>query len=96
MYLCGFTLIVRGNLVNTILLFGLLIISGYVVGLMVKKVPLISGSGIPQVEGILMKKLKGSWLSVLINKFVGGLIAFRSWIIARKRRPFCSNGSQYR
>jgi len=36
---------------------GALIIIGYIVGLMVKHEPMISGSGIPQVEGVLLRKL---------------------------------------
>ena len=35
---------------------------------------MISGSGIPQVEGILTRRLKMNWFTVLYNKFIGGLI----------------------
>ncbi|MDU4910097.1 chloride channel protein [Clostridium baratii] len=49
---------------------------GYIVGRMVEKNPMISGSGIPQIEG----SLKGYFniknpLKILINKFVGGVLA---------------------
>ena len=38
-----------------------LIVGGYIVGNMIKKNPMISGSGIPQVEGILMGHLNMNW-----------------------------------
>ncbi|MDU1854795.1 MAG: chloride channel protein [Clostridium baratii] len=49
---------------------------GYIVGRMVEKNPMISGSGIPQIEG----SLKGYFniknpLTILINKFIGGVLA---------------------
>ena len=43
------------------ILFIILIILGFIVGKMVKKEPMISGSGIPQVEGILTRNLKQNW-----------------------------------
>ncbi|WP_064611983.1 ClC family H(+)/Cl(-) exchange transporter [Streptobacillus moniliformis] len=39
------------------------------------KYPLISGSGIPQVMGLIQKKVKFNWLPELITKFFSGLLA---------------------
>ena len=47
-----------------------LLLIGYIVGLMVKHEPMISGSGIPQVEGVLLRKLDMSWWRVIIGKFL--------------------------
>ncbi len=52
-----------------------LIIIGYIVGLAVKYEPMISGSGIPQVEGVLLRKLNMTWWKVIIGKFVGGVLS---------------------
>lgn len=53
----------------------LFIILGYILGAMVKKEPMVGGSGIPQVEGVLLRKLEMKWFKVILNKFVGGSIA---------------------
>jgi len=53
---------------------GFLIIIGYIVGLMIKHEPMISGTGIPQVEGVLLTKLDMIWWRVLIGKFIGGIL----------------------
>lgn len=52
-----------------------LIIIGYIVGLMVKNEPMISGSGIPQVEGVLLRKLDMTWWRVILGKFIGGVLS---------------------
>lgn len=51
------------------LFIGLAFLS-WLVGRMVRKNPMISGSGIPQVEGQIMGYLKNNWLSTLILKFI--------------------------
>ena len=49
------------------------ILMGMAVQFMLSKYPLISGSGIPQVSGLLTKKVKFKWFGELITKFVGGI-----------------------
>ena len=61
----------RHNFIIVPFIFLTLIALGYIVGKCLKKQPMISGSGIPQVEGILTRNLKINWFSVLFYKFVG-------------------------
>lgn len=37
--------------------------------------PMISGSGIPQVKGAVLRQINMKWLKVLVLKFVGGILA---------------------
>jgi H+/Cl- antiporter ClcA len=56
-----------------------LAIVGIIVGLMVKDESMISGSGIPQIEGILTGYFKApSPVKVVLYKFVGGVLAIGS------------------
>lgn len=55
-------------------IFIILVALGYIVAQQVKREPMISGSGIPQVEGILTRRIKINWFRVLVNKFIGGLL----------------------
>ncbi len=59
-----------------ILGFIILLIIGYIVGLILKHDPMIGGSGIPQIEGLLKGFLiiKNPF-KILIGKFVGGVLA---------------------
>ena len=41
--------------------FIVLILVGLLIGLLIKKEPVIRGSGIPQIEGLLQKKFDMSW-----------------------------------
>ncbi|WP_297439542.1 ClC family H(+)/Cl(-) exchange transporter [uncultured Clostridium sp.] len=56
-----------------------LAIAGFIVGAMVQDESMISGSGIPQIEGILTGHFKEpSPVKIIIYKFVGGVIAIGS------------------
>lgn len=52
-----------------------LICVGYLIGTLVSKFRMISGSGIPQVKGIIMGHFTDSWLSTLLAKFFGGAVS---------------------
>jgi len=70
-----------------------LIIIGYVVGLMVKHEPMISGSGIPQVEGVLLRKLHMEWLKVIIGKFIGGVLTIGAGLSLGREGPSVQIGA---
>ena len=43
-----------------------------------KKFPLISGSGVPQIKGILLGYFENSPISTIISKFIGGIVSIFS------------------
>jgi H+/Cl- antiporter ClcA len=49
-------------------------ITGLFVAWLVRLEPMASGSGIPQVEGVLLLGLRMRWLLVLVVRFAGGLL----------------------
>ncbi len=53
----------------------LFILVAIIIQYTLNKYPLISGSGIPQVMGLIQKKVKFNWLPELITKFFSGLLA---------------------
>ena len=55
--------------------FSIVIILAYIVGLLIQKEPLISGSGIPQVEALLLRKINMNWFKIIIKKIIGGVIS---------------------
>ena len=83
----------RENIVLIPAIFILLIILGYIVAKQVKKEPMICGSGIPQVEGILTRRLKMNWFKVLINKFIGGLICLGAGLSVGREGPSVQMGA---
>lgn len=83
----------RENFVFIPIIFLVLIVLGYLVALQVKKEPMISGSGIPQVEGILTRRLKTNWFKVLINKFIGGLICLGAGFSVGREGPSVQMGA---
>lgn len=72
---------------------GALIIIGYIVGLMVKHEPMISGSGIPQVEGVLLRKLDMTWWRVILGKFIGGVLSIGSGLSLGREGPSVQLGA---
>lgn len=74
-------------------LFILLCSTGYIIGLLSKKYPLISGSGIPQVKGILMGYFQNSWLSTLLAKFAGGTACIAAGLSLGREGPSIQLGA---
>lgn len=70
-----------------------IILIGYVVGLMVKAEPMISGSGIPQVEGVLLRKLDMNWWKVILGKFLGGVLSIGSGLSLGREGPSVQLGA---
>lgn len=56
----------------------LLTIVGLLISYIVKKEPMISGGGIPQVEGLILRKMDANWWRVLIAKFIGSALTIGS------------------
>lgn len=73
--------------------FVALIIIGYIIGLMVKHEPMISGSGIPQVEGMLLGKLDMTWWKVILGKFFGGILSIGSGLSLGREGPSVQLGA---
>ena len=74
-------------------LFLVLAFLGWIVGQLVTKYPLISGSGIPQVKGQLMGYFKNPWLSTLLAKFAGGIIAIFAGLSVGREGPSIQLGA---
>ena len=65
---------IKGNPLRIAGWFAVLMLLAVLVGKLIKWEPMISGSGIPQVEGEILGKLNQNWLKVLPAKFAGGFL----------------------
>ncbi|GKU26731.1 chloride ion channel protein [Clostridium folliculivorans] len=81
------------NLLVDIIWFLALIICAVIVGKMVQDEPMISGSGIPQVEAVLRGRLKMKWLPVIIKKFIGGVISIGAGLSLGREGPSIQLGA---
>ncbi|MBR6585676.1 MAG: chloride channel protein, partial [Firmicutes bacterium] len=63
------------------------------VSFIVKREPLCSGSGIPQVKGELEGQIKANWLSVIIAKFIGGVMAIGAGLSLGREGPSIQLGA---
>lgn len=70
-----------------------LVILGILVGKMVKKNDMISGSGIPQVKGIMMGYIKDTWFGTLCLKFIGGAAAILGGLSLGREGPSVQLGA---
>jgi len=73
--------------------FFAMIVLAIIVGQLIKNEPLISGSGIPQVEGVLLRKIKFNWLSLIIKKFIGGVISIGAGLSLGREGPSIQLGA---
>ncbi len=63
----------KGNFVYIVIASVAAILIGYIVHKLVEWEPFAKGSGIPQVEGIVLLGMKMKWYSVLLVRFVAGI-----------------------
>jgi H+/Cl- antiporter ClcA len=67
--------------------------AGATAAFMVKKAPLITGSGIPQVKALLMRWLHFDWLRELPLKFAGGALALGAGLSLGREGPSIQIGA---
>ena len=89
-----FDLITRPNLTtkHILLIFAALILASLFVSFCVKQEPQISGSGIPQIKGIVTRKLEVNWWKVLIYKFFGGAVCLACGLSVGREGPSVQMG----
>lgn len=73
--------------------FCLLFLMAVVVGILIKWEPMISGSGIPQLEGEMAGKLNQTWWKVLPAKFIGGFLSLLAGLSLGREGPSIQLGA---
>lgn len=79
--------------VAAVLWFGALLVMALVVGWLIHLEPMISGSGIPQVEGELAGFFDTRWLRVLLAKIVGGVLCIFGGLSLGREGPSVQLGA---
>ena len=59
----------------------------------VAREPMCTGSGIPQVKGVLMGKMSMNWASVLVAKIAGGVLAIGAGMSLGREGPSVQLGA---
>lgn len=75
------------------LLFAALAAGGYLVGLIITRFTMTSGSGIPQVKGIITGHFNCNWFSTLIAKFFGGALSILGGLSLGREGPSIQLGA---
>lgn len=75
------------------LVFLVLGLLGYGVGILVSKYEMIKGSGIPQVSGLILGYFKHNWLSTLVAKFIGGVVSISAGLSLGREGPSIQLGA---
>ena len=70
-----------------------LLFSAFLVNKMLSRQPLVSGSGIPQVKGYIFRQIKMPWLSIIVNKFIAGILCIGSGLSLGREGPSIQLGA---
>lgn len=73
--------------------FGVLLLLAWLVAKLVTFEPMISGSGIPQLEGEMVGKIDQRWWSVLPAKFLGGFLCLIGGLALGREGPSIQLGA---
>lgn len=84
---------IKGSPVRIAGWFGVLVLIAFVVSKLVDWEPMISGSGIPQLEGEMAGKIKQNYLRVLPAKFMGGFLSLFGGLALGREGPSIQLGA---
>lgn len=84
---------IKGNPFRCAVWFLILMALAWIVGRLVKWEPMISGSGIPQVEGEVSGRLSQNWKRVLPAKFAGGFLCMLGGLSLGREGPSIQLGA---
>jgi len=73
--------------------FVLLFLIGYILHLLLKADSMISGSGIPQIKGILLGRMDMHWARVLLLKFIGAVMGIGAGLSLGREGPSVQLGA---
>lgn len=73
--------------------FLVLILIAFLLAIIIKKEPMASGSGIPQVKGVLLGQFQMDWLKLLVGKFIGGVLAIGAGLSLGREGPSVQIGA---
>lgn len=73
--------------------FVVLLIMATIVGRLLKYEPMISGSGIPQLEGEMEDKMEQTWWKVLPAKYIGGFLTLLAGLSLGREGPSIQLGA---
>ncbi|MBQ3438310.1 MAG: ClC family H(+)/Cl(-) exchange transporter [Fusobacterium sp.] len=76
--------------------WGIFIFIGFIVDFLYRKYPRTSGSGIPQVKGLITKEIDyKNWFQELIGKFIGGVLGIGAGLSLGREGPSVQLGSYF-
>jgi H+/Cl- antiporter ClcA len=70
-----------------------LIVGGLVIAWSLRYEPLSSGSGIPQIKGMIIGAVEAKWYKVILAKFIGGIVAILGGFSLGREGPSIQLGS---
>lgn len=84
---------ISGSVIKALGWIAILVVIAVIVAKIIKFEPMISGSGIPQIEGEMTGKLNQTWYKVLPAKFIGGFLCLLSGLSLGREGPSIQLGA---